>query len=278
MRIAAGGAGAESIGDILMITVFLADDHPIVRQGLRALLEADGRCQVVGEATDGLTAIEELIRLQPQVAILDVQLPDLNGLEVARRAQAQAPNTRIIMLSMYADEPYVLDALRHGAAGYVLKGTSTDDLRAALDAVMAGRRYLSAPLNDRAIDAYSLRAAAVEQPLDRYDLLTSREREVLQLAAQGFPTQRLVSGSPSAPALPRPIVPTCCASWACRRKPTWCGSRYPVASYRPAPPLVISGTHARLRSSTGREHGKYGERAWKARSGPDGRDAAHLLQ
>jgi DNA-binding NarL/FixJ family response regulator len=169
-----------------MITVFIADDHAIVRQGLRALLEAEGRCRVVGEATDGLTAIDQLSRLQPQVAIVDVQLPDLNGLEVARRAQSQTPGTRIVMLSMYADEPYVLDALRHGAMGYVLKGSSTADLLAAVDAVMAGRRYLSAPLNDRAIDAYTLRAAAAEQPLDRYDLLTSREREVLQLAAQGF--------------------------------------------------------------------------------------------
>jgi DNA-binding NarL/FixJ family response regulator len=169
-----------------MITVFLADDHPIVRQGLRALLEADGRCQVVGEATDGLTAIEQLTLLQPQVAILDVQLPDLNGLEVARRAQTQSPSTRVVMLSMYANEPYVLDALRHGAMGYVLKGTSTADLLAAVDAVVAGRRYLSAPLNERAIDTYTLRAAASEEPLDRYDLLTSREREVFQLAAQGL--------------------------------------------------------------------------------------------
>jgi two-component system, NarL family, response regulator NreC len=169
-----------------MITVFLADDHPIVRQGLRALLEADGKCQVVGEATDGLTAIELLARLQPQVAILDVQLPDLNGLEVAQRAQTQSPGTRVVMLSMYANEPYVLDALRHGAMGYVLKGTSTSDLLAAVDAVVAGRRYLSAPLNERAIDAYTVRAAASEEPLDRYDLLTSREREVFQLAAQGL--------------------------------------------------------------------------------------------
>src|SRR5215467_13299354 len=128
MRIATGGDTAESTGGILMITVFLADDHPIVRQGLRALLEADGKCQVVGEATDGLTAIELLGRLQPQVAILDVQLPDLNGLEVARRAQTQSPSTRVVMLSMYANEPYVLDALRHGVMGYVLKGTSTTEL------------------------------------------------------------------------------------------------------------------------------------------------------
>jgi DNA-binding NarL/FixJ family response regulator len=169
-----------------MITVFLADDHPIVRQGLRALLEADGKYQVVGEATDGLTAIELLTNLQPQVAILDVQLPDLNGLEVARRAQTQSPGTRVIMLSMYTNEPYVLEALRHGAMGYVLKGTSTDDLLTAVDAVLAGRRYLSAALNERAIDAYTLRAAASEEPLDRYDLLTLREREVFQLAAQGL--------------------------------------------------------------------------------------------
>jgi two-component system, NarL family, response regulator NreC len=169
-----------------MITVFIADDHAIVRQGLRALLESEGRCSVVGEATDGLTAIDRLTSLQPQVAIVDVQLPDLNGLEVARRAQSQVPGTRIIMLSMYADEPYVLDALRHGVMGYVLKGGSTDDLLAAVDAVMAGRRYLSAPLNERAIDTYTVRAAAAEEPLDRYDLLTSREREVLQLAAQGL--------------------------------------------------------------------------------------------
>jgi DNA-binding NarL/FixJ family response regulator len=169
-----------------MITVFLADDHPIVRQGLRALLEADGKCEVVGEATDGLSAIEQLARLQPNVAILDVQLPDLNGLEVARRVQTQSPGTRVVMLSMYANEPYVLDALRHGAMGYVLKGTSTGDLLAAVDAVLAGRRYLSAALNERAIDAYTLRATASEEPLDRYDLLTSREREVFQLAAQGL--------------------------------------------------------------------------------------------
>jgi DNA-binding NarL/FixJ family response regulator len=90
------------------------------------------------------------------------------------------------MLSMYANEPYVLDALRHGAMGYVLKGTSTGDLLAAVDAVLAGRRYLSAALNERAIDAYTLRADASEEPLDRYDLLTSREREVFQLAAQGL--------------------------------------------------------------------------------------------
>lgn len=169
-----------------MITAVLADDHPIVRQGLRSLLEGEGDCHVVGEASDGLSAIDLIARLQPDVAILDVQLPDLNGLEVARRAQERGLRTRVIMLSMHADEPYVLDALRYGALGYVLKDAATSDLIAAIRAALAGRRYLSAPLTERALDAYARRAQEAARPLDRYELLTAREREVLQLAAQGM--------------------------------------------------------------------------------------------
>lgn len=169
-----------------MRTVVLADDHPIVRQGLRTLLEQDAQCQVVGEATDGLTAIELITRLQPNIAILDVQMPDLDGLEVARRVATGSPDTRVIMLSMHSDEPYVLDALRHGALGYVLKGSATTDLVGAVRAVTAGQRFLSAPLADRALDAYARDAVATGRAPDRYDLLTSREREVLQLASQGL--------------------------------------------------------------------------------------------
>ncbi len=168
-----------------MSTVVLADDHPIVRQGLRTLLEQDAFCQVVGEATDGLTAIDLIAELRPDLAILDVQMPDLDGLEVARRVATVSPETRVIMLSMHSDEPYVLDALRYGALGYVLKGSATTDLVDAVRAVTAGQRFLSAPLAGRALDAYA-RAADTERPPDRYDLLTSREREVLQLAAQGL--------------------------------------------------------------------------------------------
>jgi DNA-binding NarL/FixJ family response regulator len=169
-----------------MITTVLVDDHPIVRQGLRALLEGEDDCRVVGEAADGLTAVELIVRLRPQVAVIDVQLPDLNGLEVARRVNTQAPATRVVILSMFADEPYVLEALQHGALAYVLKAAATTDLIVAVHSVIAGRRYLSAPLSERAIDAYTQRAAESERPLDRYELLTAREREVLQLAAQGL--------------------------------------------------------------------------------------------
>jgi DNA-binding NarL/FixJ family response regulator len=169
-----------------MITAVLADDHPIVRQGLRTLLEGAAGCQIVGEASDGRTALALIDQMRPEIAILDLQMPDLNGLEVARRARSVSPATRVIVLSMHGDEPFVLEALRHGAVGYVLKGSATSDLVAAVHAAMAGRRFLSAPLNERAIAAYAARAADPDQPLDRYDLLTNREREVLPLAAQGL--------------------------------------------------------------------------------------------
>jgi DNA-binding NarL/FixJ family response regulator len=169
-----------------VIRAVLADDHPIVRQGLRVLLEGEDGCRVVGEAADGLTAIDLIAQLRPDVAILDLQMPDLNGLEVARRVREKAPETRVIILSMHADEPFVLEALRHGASGYVLKGAATTDLIAAVHAAVAGKRFLSARLNERAIDAYSRQAGEAPRPLDRYDLLTARERETLQLAAQGM--------------------------------------------------------------------------------------------
>jgi DNA-binding NarL/FixJ family response regulator len=169
-----------------MISVVLADDHPIVRQGLRSLLEGEDGCRVVGEAADGLTAIDLITNLQPDVAVLDLQMPDLGGLEVARRARDKAPGTRVIILSMHSDEPFVLEALRQGASAYVLKGSATSDLTAAVHAAMNGKRFLSGPLYERALEAYAQQAEDVPHPLDRYELLTNREREVLQLAAQGL--------------------------------------------------------------------------------------------
>jgi DNA-binding NarL/FixJ family response regulator len=169
-----------------MITTVLADDHPIVRQGLRTLLEGMDDCRIVGEASDGLSALELIVQLQPDVAVLDVQLPDLDGIEVTRRAKRQAPRTCVVMLSMHADEPFVLEALRQGASGYVLKGSATADLIAAVHAAVAGRRFLSAPLAERIAETTARQANDASRPIDRYDLLTSREREVLHLAAQGL--------------------------------------------------------------------------------------------
>lgn len=163
-------------------TIVLADDHPIVRQGLRAMLEAEPDLAVLGEVANGLEVADVVERLQPHVLVLDVLMPGLGGLEVAQQVSQRSPQTRIVMLSMYSNEAYVLEALRKGATGYVLKDASDDELVQAVRAVAAGKRYLSAPLSERAIETYLERA--VPDPLDQYDTLTAREREVLQLAAE----------------------------------------------------------------------------------------------
>jgi DNA-binding NarL/FixJ family response regulator len=165
------------------MTIVLADDHPIVRQGLRTVLEAEPDLTIVGEAADGLETVELAVRLRPQVLILDLMLPGLSGLEVTRQVHQRSPQTRVVILSMHANEAYVLEALRNGAAAYVLKEAGAAELVQAVREVTAGRRYLSPPLSERAIEAYVEKAAAI--PLDQSETLTTREREVLHLAAEG---------------------------------------------------------------------------------------------
>jgi DNA-binding NarL/FixJ family response regulator len=168
-----------------MTTIVVADDHSMVRRGVCELLEAQAGWTVVAEAADGNKAVELISRLQPAVAIVDVMMPGLNGLEVVRRVKRKAPDTRVVMLSMHADEPYVAEALRGGATGYVLKGTNMGTLVEAVRKVLAGQRYLSPPLSAGAIDAYLQRASEAGRPIDSYELLTTRERQVLHLAARG---------------------------------------------------------------------------------------------
>ena len=165
------------------VTLLLADDHHVVRQGLRALLEAEPDFRVVGEASDGLEVADLVERLQPRVLIVDLMMPGLNGLEVTRQVSKRSPQTRVLILSMHSNEAYVLEALRNGAAAYVLKDSSATDLVHAVREVAAGRRYLSPPLSERALDTYRQRAK--EATLDIYETLTTREREVLHLAAEG---------------------------------------------------------------------------------------------
>jgi two-component system response regulator NreC len=167
----------------MAVTIVLADDHHVMRQGLRMLLEAQEDFCVVAEAGDGLEAVKLVERLKPHVLIVDLMMPGINGLEVARQVSHHSPQTRIIVLSMYGNEPYVLEALRHGAAGYVLKDANAAELLRAVHEVVAGRRYLSPPLSEHAIEAYLQKAQGAV--LDLYETLTTREREVLQLAAEG---------------------------------------------------------------------------------------------
>jgi len=167
----------------MAVTIILADDHHVMRQGLRMLIEAQEDFRVVAEAGDGLAAVQLTERLTPNVLIVDVMMPGLNGLEVTRQVVQRSPRTRVIMLSMYSNEAYVLEALKNGAAGYVLKESTATDLVRAVHEVAAGRRYLSPPLSEHAIEAYLEKAH--DTPFDRYETLTTREREVLQLAAEG---------------------------------------------------------------------------------------------
>jgi two-component system, NarL family, response regulator NreC len=167
----------------LSIAVVLADDHPVVRQGLRAALGAAPGLAVVGEAGDGLETVRLVERLRPDVLVLDLLMPGLSGLDVLPVVRQRCPETRVVVFSMYAGEDFVLQALRHGAVAYVLKGCDPAHVVEAVRRAAAGGRYLSPGISERAFDAYQAKAASA--PSDPHDLLTPRERQVLQLAAEG---------------------------------------------------------------------------------------------
>ena len=164
-------------------TIVLVDDHHVVREALRKMLEAEKEFRIVGEAGDGLEALKVVEQCKPDILVCDLMMNGMNGLEVTRKLTKRFPKTKVVILSMYGNDGYVHEAMRAGAKGYVLKeSTSTELVRAIREAVL-GRRYLSPPLSDRAIDAYLQKTE--ETTLAPYDTLTTREREVLHLAAQG---------------------------------------------------------------------------------------------
>jgi len=166
-----------------MNTVIIADDHEIVRRGVRSLLESEGSLEVVAEASDGLSAAQAAEKFKPTVLFLDLSLPRLHGLQVLRQVRDTSPRTKVIVLSMHNDEPYVIEALRAGASAYVLKGSESEEILVALKEVLAGHRYLSSPLSEWAIAALTSKGADASDPLAT---LTTRERQVLQLAAEGL--------------------------------------------------------------------------------------------
>ncbi|MEZ5426692.1 MAG: response regulator transcription factor [Pyrinomonadaceae bacterium] len=165
-------------------SIVLADDHRIVLEGLHALLDAETDFNVIGKTVDGLKALELVTDLSPDVVVLDLMMPGINGLEVARQLNKQASKTKVIILSMYDDEGFVLEALSNGVAGYVLKDEGSFDLIQAIREVKKGHRYLSPSLSDRAIDVYEQMIKA--KTTDKYETLTTREREVFHLTAEGL--------------------------------------------------------------------------------------------
>ena len=173
----------------MTVTVLLADDHPIVRQGLRHLLEAEPDLKIVGEASDGLQAVQLTEKFRPNVLIVDMMMPDLNGLEVLRQVKDRSPATCCIVLSMQSADVYVVEALKAGALGYVLKETGPSELVNAVQQVIGGKRYLSPRLSERLIDV--LLQTSEDLTRDPYETLTNREREILQMAAEGMTTSAI---------------------------------------------------------------------------------------
>jgi len=169
-----------------MTTIVLADDHALIREGLRTVLGGEPDWSVVGEAADGLEVVDLVDRLQPDVLIVDLMLPSLSGLEVIRQVRKRGARTQIVALSMHANESYVLAALRNGAEAFVLKDASSTEIVQAVREVLAGRPYLSPPLSQYALETYIQKAKGM--PLDTYETLSTREREVQHLVAQGETT------------------------------------------------------------------------------------------
>ncbi|WP_141619110.1 response regulator transcription factor [Myxococcus sp. AB036A] len=171
--------------------VLLTDDHQLVRAGLRALLESLGGVTVLAECGDGHEALTLTDKLQPDVLLLDLSLPGLNGIEVARRVPKLSPSTRILILSMHTSAEYVAQALRAGVAGYLVKDSAVEELKVALESVRQGRTYLSPAISQTVVEGF-LRITDEERPAaNPLDRLTSRQREILQLISEGNGTRAI---------------------------------------------------------------------------------------
>lgn len=173
----------------MALTIVLADDHQIVRQGLRAILQTEPDFELVGEAAEGRETVRLVEHLQPDVLVLDLMMPGLNGLEVARQLSQRVPRTHIVILSMHSNLAYVVEAMTVGVLGYVLKESSVKELIQAIRSAAAGKRYFSSPISEAAIEAYLKKSEGA--PFDPYHTLTSREREVLQWTGEGYSSNEI---------------------------------------------------------------------------------------
>lgn len=168
----------------MSISVFLVDDHAVVREGLRFLLGAQADIKVIGLASNGREAVDQMEQLQPDVVIMDIAMPELNGIEATQRLKTECPGCQVIILSMHSSNEQIFRALQAGARGYLLKETAGLEIATAVRTVHAGRRYLSTEVSDQLVDEYMQQRALdeVKSPLTR---LSPREREILQLVVEG---------------------------------------------------------------------------------------------
>jgi DNA-binding NarL/FixJ family response regulator len=174
----------------MTIRILIADDHQIVRQGLRTLLEKEPDMAVVAEADDGRATVRLVREKSPEVVIMDVAMPDLNGIEATRQIVAEFPKIKVIALSMYADQRFVLNMLKAGASGYLLKDCAFEELIRAIRLVMAHKTYLSPGVTDIVVKDYTAGGNNSSQP-SVFSVLSPREREVLQLMAEGRTTSQI---------------------------------------------------------------------------------------
>jgi two-component system, NarL family, response regulator NreC len=175
----------------MTIKIILADDHQIVRQGLRTLLAGEPDMEVVGEADNGRETLKLVQQLIPDVVIMDISMPDLNGIEATRQLLVESPGVKVIALSMHSDSLFVLNMLRSGALGYLLKDCALEELVKAIRAVMRQQTYISPGVSDLLIQ--DLACSCTAEPSSAYSVLTAREREVLKLLAEGKGTQQIAT-------------------------------------------------------------------------------------
>jgi DNA-binding NarL/FixJ family response regulator len=174
--------------------VLLADDHHLVRAGIRALLEGLPDVEIVAEAGDGQEALAALVRTKPDIALVDISMPGLNGLELAARASREAPETRLVILSVHGDASHVAQALRAGAKGYLVKDAAADELPILIRSVMRGETYLSPSISRHVVEGFLGRASpSSEESPETPEVLTSRQREILQLVAEGRSTKDIAN-------------------------------------------------------------------------------------
>ena len=175
----------------MTIKIILADDHQIVRQGLRTLLAGEPDIKVVGEADDGRKTLKLAQELAPDVIIMDISMPDLNGIEATRQLLVESPGVKVIALSMHSDSLFVSNMLRSGALGYLLKDCALEELVKAIRTVMRQQTYISPGVSDLLIQ--DLASSCAAEPSSAYSVLTAREREVLQLLAEGKGTLQIAA-------------------------------------------------------------------------------------
>lgn len=190
-RLGAGAQASASTAEApAKIRVLLADDHTILRAGLRMMLNAQPDIEVVGEASDGRQALAEALRLQPDVVLMDITMPEMNGIEATRQIKRALESTRVLILTMHENEEYLFQVLRAGASGYILKEAADTELISAIRVVYSGRFYMSPSAQTMMVGDYLLRVRSGEER-DSYSALTEREREILKLVAEGLTNNQI---------------------------------------------------------------------------------------